>query len=289
MKCAKFSILPLTQCVLAIIIIVVVGFLALAHLSTKVGHDTFQQGGDASNTSATNNSDNSLIQGQLTVKGTNNQIGGSWLPHGDGNIYLRPKDDNKEVYVGDMNTKGTNLGTSPDVQYNRVGPHTWLPWTDGNSYIRPGKQNKEIRIGDMWTSGTRVGTGAEVKFNQVGQHTWLPYSDGNSYIRPGKDRGSIVVGDMWTDYIWMGEANRTNTVVRGMLKVNRAPTDKWPGGWGHGLHSWDVYANGTVAVGEDGGINSFMNKTTVSARDQLCVDGECINKNQIRRLKDLAK
>lgn len=49
------------------------------------------------------------------------------------------------------------------------------------------------------------------------------------------------------------------TVTNGKLRVGRTQTDKWPQGWGLGLHSWDVYANGTVGAGKDGMVNAYLN------------------------------
>lgn len=290
MKAFKLSVLPLTQTFFTIIVIVVVAYLALAFSKSKVGFDTYVNDNrkDWQIDFATKDDSKSLIQGELTVAGDNNNIGGSWMPHQNGNIYVRPKDAAKDVYIGDVNTKATSIGTSADVQYNRVGPQSWFPYLDGNTYVRPGRENKEVRIGDWWTGGTRLGTGSAVQFNQIGQHTWLPYVDGNSYIRPGADNKDIVIGDMWTNRVWLGKGDgKSSTYVRGMLKVNRGEGDGYPQGWGAGVHAWDVYANGTVAVGAGGSVNSFINGDRVQGKKHLCIDGVCINKKQLEKLKNL--
>lgn len=239
MKLSKLLKLPLTQ--LAFYVILVAVILSLFFSSAKpglwsqAGRDTFidtvnvnkkfdveftSMGGDI----------NTTIPGQMTVAGNNNQIGGTWLPHNDGNIYLRAgstTDASKSqgrIYVGDTSTKSTEIGASRETEYNRIGEHTWLPFKDGHTYIRPGKENKDVLIGDWWTGGTRLGTGDAVKFNHIGKHTWLPYVDGNAYIRPNRDGGNISVGDMWTNHVVLGSGNRphgrTNVLMRGRLHFN---------------------------------------------------------------------
>jgi hypothetical protein len=44
------------------------------------------------------------------------------------------------------------------------------------------------------------------------------------------------------------------------MRVNRSTEDKWPTGWGQGVHAWDVYANGTVGAGKDGNVAAYMNR-----------------------------
>jgi len=36
---------------------------------------------------------------------------------------------------------------------------------------------------------------------------------------------------------------------------------KMPNGWGGGIHSWDVYANATIAAGKDGSVAAYMNSS----------------------------
>jgi Chaperone of endosialidase/Collagen triple helix repeat (20 copies) len=50
-------------------------------------------------------------------------------------------------------------------------------------------------------------------------------------------------------------------ISTGSLKVNRSATDKYPQGWGAGVHSWDVYANGTIGTGKDGNVLASMNSS----------------------------
>jgi len=43
------------------------------------------------------------------------------------------------------------------------------------------------------------------------------------------------------------------------LRVNRDDKDTYPRGWGKGLHSRNVYANGTIGAGKNGSITSYIN------------------------------
>lgn len=45
------------------------------------------------------------------------------------------------------------------------------------------------------------------------------------------------------------------------LQVNRSDADKWPGGWGGGVHSLDMYANGTMGAGANGELAAYMNSS----------------------------
>ncbi|WP_248885903.1 shufflon system plasmid conjugative transfer pilus tip adhesin PilV [Acidithiobacillus acidisediminis] len=47
--------------------------------------------------------------------------------------------------------------------------------------------------------------------------------------------------------------------LQGQLGVDEQAGQGFPGGWGGGIHSWDIYANGTVGTGENGSLNAYMN------------------------------
>ncbi|WMT47908.1 MAG: shufflon system plasmid conjugative transfer pilus tip adhesin PilV [Acidithiobacillus caldus] len=47
--------------------------------------------------------------------------------------------------------------------------------------------------------------------------------------------------------------------LQGQLGVDEPAGQGFPGGWGGGIHSWDIYANGTVGAGENGSLNAYMN------------------------------
>ena len=89
-----------------------------------------------------------------TREGFTVQIGGkSYLPHKDGNSYIRPGAVGKAVIVGDVDASLVRIGsndpkkTRKDVNY-QIGPASHMPWRDGNTYIRPGAEGKNIFIGE---------------------------------------------------------------------------------------------------------------------------------------------
>lgn len=330
-KVSKLSKLPLMQLVLYAVLIVAVTTLiysaAKPCMLSKAKFDTFAEGDSKSILAENvifNTEDNytkSVIPGQLLVQGDNNLIGGSFLPHDNGNVYIRPQEDNKRVFLGDKMTKGTELGSSDKNEYNRVGLHSWMPYTDGNTYIRPGKDGKDVMVGDYLTNGTRVGPNA--KFNQVGPHSWLPYTDGNSYIRPGQDNKAVVIGDMWTNEIWLGEDSnkrKTNTHVRGRLLFDHFWHNSDPyylekvhnnGGNKSSLRmtinddqdeAFDIFGNSCRSAGGCGGpgvaAHRFRADGKAIHRNEICIgnmnDGDsmdnsglvCLNKQDIINIKN---
>ena len=60
--------------------------------------------------------------------------------------------------------------------------------------------------------------------------------------------------------------NATTANVSGSLKAYRIgtmgydPNNGYPPGWGGGIHTWDVYAEGTVAAGQNGNVAASLNK-----------------------------
>jgi hypothetical protein len=45
----------------------------------------------------------------------------------------------------------------------------------------------------------------------------------------------------------------------GSLKVNREDREPYPP-WGPGIHTWDLYANGTIGAGTNGAVNAYINQ-----------------------------
>jgi hypothetical protein len=83
----------------------------------------------------------------IGTKSKANQIGqDTWLPHSDGNAYIRPNKVDGQVNLGDFKTKAV-----------RVGLDTWLPHSDGNAYIRPNIANGQVSIGDIKTRRINIG------------------------------------------------------------------------------------------------------------------------------------
>jgi len=65
------------------------------------------------------------------------------------------------------------------------------------------------------------------------------------------------------------------------MKVNRTDSDPYVNGWGSGVHTWDLYANGTVGVGKDGEVVTSMN----SGGDIWCKETAYLNQVYGQNLK----
>lgn len=46
----------------------------------------------------------------------------------------------------------------------------------------------------------------------------------------------------------------------GKLAVNPKSLTTWPAGWGDGIHTWDLYGEGTVGAGNDGKVNAYLSR-----------------------------
>jgi hypothetical protein len=91
-------------------------------------------------------------------------------------------------------------------------------------------------------------------------------------------------------FVANGDAQHEGNVsVKNRLFVNRSAEDKYPSGWGGGIHAWDVYANGTVAAGQNGQVAASMNNAGEVRGKTLCIEDVCINKNQLQQIKSQAK
>lgn len=80
-----------------------------------------------------------------------------------------------------------------------------------------------------------------------------------------------------------------NVFLKKRLYVNRTGQDKYPSGWGDGIHAWDIYANGTVAAGQNGEVAASINNVGEVKGKMLCIEDVCLNKNQLQQIKSQAK
>jgi hypothetical protein len=78
-----------------------------------------------------------------------------------------------------------------------------------------------------------------------------------------------------------------NLQVKNRLLVNRTPSDKYPD-LGNGIHALDIYANGTIGVGNDGDIAAAMNGSGKIQAKTLCIDDVCLNATQLNAIKTQA-
>jgi hypothetical protein len=46
--------------------------------------------------------------------------------------------------------------------------------------------------------------------------------------------------------------------LKGLLTTGGGPLTRIPTGWGGGVHTWDVYSEGTIGSGQNGAVNAFL-------------------------------
>ncbi len=198
---------------------------------------------------------------------------------------------------GNLNVRG---GSS---EHNPGGWWTHFPWSgDNKNYIRG---DTEIRgntnnIGDL-NVGRNANVQGRLHFTDPGMAKGWSFAGNNSdsyYLEKKIDGpnvshlrltlnddndeslqiwgGSCAAGDcsgagtQKHKFDAAGNASHTN-----MLKVNRSDNDRYPAGWGAGVHAWDVYVNGTVGAGVNGGLSAYMN----SAGDLFAGRNATVNGN----------
>jgi hypothetical protein len=83
----------------------------------------------------------------------------------------------------------------------------------------------------------------------------------------GQVDGSLSVrGALNTDTM----LTATNGKIGGILRVARGDTDNFPSGWGGGVIAWDVYANGSIAVGHGTTAAAYLTKNANNV-GQICL------------------
>lgn len=196
---------------------------------------------------------------QIGESARNNQIGQSWLPHENGNAYIRPGRDGGAVLIGDAWTR--HVAVAP--QGNRIvqlGTDTWFPWQDGNVYIRPDRNStsKVIRIGDANTRSIDLGT----PNNQV------------------RVRGRMMLGEFGdnTDPYYLEKV--TNGENRSFLKVNLADDVD------ESLQIWGNHCASPGGCGGDGTVqHTFRADGTAIHNGNICIKNTCINENDLQKLQ----
>jgi hypothetical protein len=90
----------------------------------------------------------------------------------------------------------------------------------------------------------------------------------------GTDRKTRVAGDL-------------NVNGHLVARPNNAPLSSMPNGWGGGMHTWDLYANASIAAGRNGGVASFMNADGRVAGNEFCIEDVCLKKNDFAKVARL--
>lgn len=95
---------------------------------------------------------------------------------------------------------------------------------------------------------------------------------------PNRDSNSCIphltLNPSTGDATFTGGVTAAGQGVFQSLRVNPGSLSAWPTGWGAGIHTWDLYANGTIAAGRDGQLNATMNRDgDITASRNLTVGG----------------
>lgn len=97
---------------------------------------------------------------------------------------------------------------------------------------------------------------AIIKFMNGGQQGLIQSSGGS-----GGNNGDMLIQSKSVAFEAPLSVTGKLTASRGTfdtLKVNRSDTDRYPA-WGPGIHTWDLYANGSVGAGQNGNVAAYLN------------------------------
>jgi hypothetical protein len=105
---------------------------------------------------------------------------------------------------------------------------------------------------------------AQILFNSSG---YDQSSDAALYAENGL---SIKAGAVKLPQVVSGDLDATTASI-GMLRVYRDVNDPYPNGWTPGIHTRDVYANGTIGAGQDGNLPVTMKSNgEIRATEMYC-------------------
>jgi hypothetical protein len=92
------------------------------------------------------------------------------------------------------------------------------------------------------------------------------YPDGKMRVYAAKAHAPASVSlsfatdhNTFNDVLKVDQSNGGTAHVKQLKAHENSAKEKMPDGWGGGIHSWDVYANGTIGVGKGGDVVSYMN------------------------------
>jgi len=107
----------------------------------------------------------------------------------------------------------------------------------------------------------------------------------------GNDAGGRDIKNVGNLYVngkvGIGTSSPTDklTISGGSVKVSGRlgtygfdPDSGYPSGWGGGIHTWDVYAEGTVGVGSGGSLTAYMTRDGTIKAGRLCLSDGCKSK-----------
>ena len=191
-----------------------------------------KEGGSGNQTAA-------VVPTKDSILGADHKVGWhSYLKHSNGNVYIRAKDNSKNVNIGDAYTNNVNIGKDNAIEVKRSGHiDTHKPFwfnqkatlksnhplcfrTDANN---ANKQELCINRGDVHklknleTQSTPTKDSILGADHKVGWHTHLKHPSGTVYIRAKDDKSDIKIGDGWTRNVNIGKGNplevKSNRVI----------------------------------------------------------------------------
>jgi hypothetical protein len=197
--------------------------------------------------------------------------GNSWVAAGENNASLMNSDG--QIYANNWIQSKNHLGIDNGAAWmNSAGI------VHANNLIKsPGSieiENKSayMREGELYAKNKLKvdGTGELGNLNVKGDAV---FDGGNNWIMhtPDDGRRNLYVAPSGTagknDWNWGaqtrfdpdGTVNITKLKVNGHIRGNVAENQNIPNGWGGGLHVWDIYANATIAAGQNGNVASYLN------------------------------
>ncbi len=228
-------------------------------------------------------------------------INGNSIWTNNGTLYLSPSNGtvqaNGTISAGAASVSGTlGVGNYIAVQ-NTLGINGNSIWTNnGTLYLSPSngtvQANGTISAGAASVSGTLHTTGSNTD-------SWYPYTDGNTYVRIPSG-GFFHVDKQGTGTLFSVDGNNAASTFNGALNINGnqvwtntgdlylnygnngtggvqignqtsngrlgtnglSPDSGYPSNWAGGIHTFDIYAEGTIGVGGSGGnIQAWMSNS----------------------------
>lgn len=183
-----------------------------------------------------------LLEGGLTTYGTaQSQYGAS-----------------PEIYANGDNHTGGGIAISDDggfYDYND-GPVTF----NGSTGLKIAGNNGPTSFGTLFTNTIYVkntwGAGDQLGLN--GNQIWNTQTGAALYLQWGNPSGSVIIGGQ------NGSTNGLQVFGSGSFRDNLGtrgmdPYSGLPSGWGGGVHTLDVYAEGTVGAGQNGSLTAYLN------------------------------
>ena len=184
---------------------------------------------------------------------------GSWsYPAGQWN--LQGLTSGHVVYSTDMNVASSGLSDflnrywTGNPEANRM--HTWIDMNGqglSNTLTIDGVNSNDVFIGDRSHQNNLVIRGG----GQIDENRGLTFV---SYSSTGDAQEGLASAQLRRDGRWLLLAGENGIVgLRGGLAkfdriglVGFEPDTGYPQGWAGGVHTWDVYAEGSIGIGQNG-------------------------------------